>query len=88
MEEIGWLYKLRPVNFTYKTDENQVKQYGLIAEEVEMINAGLVSYNEEGLPETVSYSTLITPLLKAVQEQQAMIEELRREIEELKNLGR
>ncbi len=70
------------------TDENQVKQYVLITEEVELINAGLVSYNEEGLPETVSYSALITPLLKAVQEQQAIIEELRREIEELKAEGR
>jgi hypothetical protein len=84
MENIDWIYRLRPVNFTYKSDANHVKQYGLIAEEVEMINAGLVSYNEEGLPETVSYSTLITPLLKAVQEQQAEIEKLRKEIEEMK----
>ena len=87
-----WLYNLRPVSFTYKTDQNQAKQVGLIAEEVEKVNPELVSYNEEGKPETVSYSALVTPLLKAVQdqgraiqEQNKLIEKLQKEIELLKS---
>lgn len=78
MESVDWLYKLRPVNFTYKTDENNTHKYGLIAEEVEKVKPEFVSYDDQGRPETVSYSSLISPLLKAVQEQQAMIEELQK----------
>jgi len=84
MESVDWLYKLRPVNFTYKTDENNVKQYGLIAEEVEKVKAGFISYDNEGRPETVSYSSLISPLIKALQEQQAMIDNQQQQIDELK----
>ena len=76
MDNIDWIYNLRPVNFVYKADENQTNQYGLIAEEVETINPDFVSYNDEGQAETVSYSQLITPMLKAIQEQQETIEEL------------
>jgi trimeric autotransporter adhesin len=78
MEDVDWLYQLRPVNFTYKNDEQRIKQYGLIAEEVEKVAPEFVSYNREGRPETVSYSSLIAPLLKAVQEQKQVIEELKR----------
>jgi len=85
MNNTAWLYDLRPVNFTYKKDEQKSKQYGLIAEEVEQVNADFVSYNDEGVVETVNYSQLISPMLKALQEQQKMIEELKAEIEELKN---
>ncbi|HXK49206.1 MAG TPA: tail fiber domain-containing protein, partial [Clostridiales bacterium] len=84
MENIGWLYKLKPVNYNYKSDESKPKQYGLVAEEVDMINKSFVSYNENGEVETVSYSSLITPMLKAIQDQKEMIEALQKEIEELK----
>jgi trimeric autotransporter adhesin len=85
LDNLEWLYNLRPVSFTYKTDQNRVKQYGLIAEEVEKVNPEFVSYNQEGIPEAVSYSALVTPLLKAVQEQKKLIEQLRTEIELLKS---
>ncbi|HNS46158.1 MAG TPA: tail fiber domain-containing protein, partial [Bacteroidales bacterium] len=75
---------LRPVNFTYKTDENHLPQVGLIAEEVEQVKPEFVSYDNEGRPETVSYSALISPLLKAVQEQQEMIKALQEEVKRLK----
>jgi len=84
MESIDWLYSLRPVNFTYKTDENHLPQVGLIAEEVEQVKPEFVSYDNEGRPETVSYSALISPLLKAVQEQQEMIKALQEEVKRLK----
>lgn len=84
MEEINWLFKLRPVNFTYKSDESDSKEYGLIAEEVEEVNSELVTYNKEGLVETVSYSKLVTPLLKAVQDQQKQLVAQQKEIDLLK----
>ncbi len=48
MENIDWVYNLRPVNYTYKNDLDNLRQYGLIAEEVEKINKALISYNEDG----------------------------------------
>ena len=84
MESSEWLYKLRPVNFTYKTDEQQKKQYGLIAEEVEKINPAFVSYSNEGVVETVSYSQLISPMINAMQEQQKTITTLQSQVDEMK----
>jgi hypothetical protein len=80
MEDVDWLYSLRPVNFTYKSDETKKQQYGLIAEEVEKVNPDFVNYNKDGQVETVSYSQLVAPMLKAIQEQQAVIEELQKRI--------
>jgi flagellar biosynthesis chaperone FliJ len=72
------------VNFTYKTDVLKKKQYGLIAEEVEKINPDFVSYNKEGVVETVSYNQLISPMIKAMQEQQKTISALQSQVEELR----
>ena len=82
------LKKLRPV--TYKaiedvegTDETYA---GFIAEEVH--ETGLtefVDYNTEGEPESVHYSSIVTLLTKAIQEQQAQIDNLTQEIAELKS---
>ena len=85
MSGIEWLYRLRPVNYTYRTDKGKVRQYGLIAEEVALVYPGLVRFNGQGEPETVSYSALISPLLKAVQEQKLLIDALRKEIEQMKD---
>jgi len=83
MDNTAWLYDLRPVNFTYKEDDQKSKQYGLIAEEVEQVNPDFVSYNREGQVETVSYSQLISPMLNAIQEQNKMIVKQQELIEEL-----
>lgn len=84
MENVNWLYKLRPVNFVYNEDSTDTKQYGLIAEEVDKVNPSFVSYGEDGLPQTVSYSQLVTPLLKALQDQKKEIDQLREENAEIK----
>lgn len=54
---------LRPVTFSYKSDESNAKQFGLIAEEVEKLLPDLVVKNAEGLVETVKYLDLIPMLL-------------------------
>lgn len=69
------LYDLRPVDFTYKKDGT--KSWGLIAEEAEEVMPEIVSYNEDGLVETVEYSRLIAPML-------AEIQNLKKEVERLK----
>jgi hypothetical protein len=84
INDISWLYNLRPVTYQYKTQTTGERQYGLIAEEVLKVNPGFVSLNEKGTPETVSYSNLITPLLKAVQDQKKTIESLKSENELLR----
>jgi hypothetical protein len=84
MESSDWLYQLRPVNFSYKTDEQKQQQYGLIAEEVEKINPAFVSYNKEGVVETVSYIQLISPMIDAMQEQQKAIATLQSQVDEMK----
>ena len=82
MEDVGWLYQLHPVNFHYNSDNTGTKQYGLIAEEVEKVNPLFVSYNQEGQVETVRYSKLVTPMIKAIQEQESRILEQQNIIEE------
>lgn len=67
MEDVGWIDRLRPVNFCYRSTPG-VKQYGLIAEEVEGVNRDLVGYDWEGLPDSVTYDRLVPVLLKAVRE--------------------
>ena len=87
LSDVSWLYSLSPVSFTYKNDQAKEQQYGLIYDEVEPVNPDLCFQNEvegELVPAGVHYSRLITPMLKAIQEQQAMIEELKAEVAALK----
>lgn len=66
------LNKLRVVNFNLKADPEKQKQIGLIAQEVEEVFPGLVETDGEG-NKSVKYSVLVPMLLKALQEQQAII---------------
>ena len=68
MGSIEWLYQLRPVNYILNSDDNQTKQFGLVAEEVVQVAPEFVVLNKDNQPESVSYSSLVAPLLKAVQE--------------------
>jgi hypothetical protein len=88
------LSNLIPISEKCHSEINQSKQMvktGLIAQEVE--SAALeVGYDFDGVVKPqhekdhyrLSYSSLVVPLIKAVQEQQMMIEELQKEIEILK----
>ena len=70
------IYKLRPVVFNYKTDQNKHMEYGLIAEEVENIYPGIVVKNKDGLPETVQYQYLPLMMLNELQKLQKRVTEL------------
>ena len=67
---------LQGVSFTMKGDESGATEYGLIAQDVEPVFPALVQTKEDGL-KTLNYIGLIAPLVEAVKQQQAMIEELR-----------
>jgi hypothetical protein len=84
----NWLYDLKPIQFNYrKKDENEhytdefdnELYYGLIAEETELVNKEICTYNEDKLI-GIEYSKLVPVLLKAIQEQQAQIDELKAKI--------
>lgn len=90
LTDTSWLHNLRPVSFHYRkrdeegtyTDEAETPlEYGLIAEEVEIVNPEMVFYDEtpDG-PElrSVSYNKLVIPMLKEIQALRARIEELER----------
>jgi len=69
------IYNLRPVTFDWKKDGSH--DVGLIAEEVGDHMAELVSKDKEGNVEGVKYSKLTSLLIKAVQDQQKEIDELK-----------
>ena len=64
------LLKLRPVTFVYKQDEQGVRQYGLIAEEVATVYPELVTHTATGEVQAVRYQELIPMLVNEVQRQQ------------------
>jgi len=70
------LLTLRPVTYKGNSDGDTIFG-GLVAEEVH--EAGLtefVQYDEDGLPDALSYSNMVALCIKAIQEQQAKIEAL------------
>jgi hypothetical protein len=80
------LYQLKPVSFRYKKeiDPKGIPQFGLVAEEVEALDPGLVVRDTDGKPYTVRYDQVNAMLLneflkehRKVQEQETTIAELR-----------
>jgi Chaperone of endosialidase len=84
------LFSLQPVTFCYKKDIDLqgIPQFGLVAEDVEKVNPDLVIRDKEGKPYTVRYDAVNAMLLneflkehRKVEEQQATITELRKELQ-------
>jgi len=80
------LMKLRPVTFRYKqpyTDGSKPRDYGLIAEEVELVYPDLVAHLANGEVETVQYHKINAMLLNELQKQHRLLQQQRREIDVL-----
>ena len=77
--------QMRPVY--YKDKNTPTKQYaGLIAEEVHDLGlTEFVQYAEDGTPDALAYGNMVSLLTKAIQEQQAIINELKTRIEALES---
>ena len=96
--DVSWLYDLVPSTFNYRKkivdkengnhtylDEAQTEtSYGLIAEEVETVKQDFCFYNDGELA-GVAYSQLITPLLKALQDQKKEIDDLKTKVAALES---
>jgi hypothetical protein len=74
--------QLRGVTYTKK--DSGEKEMGLIAEEVYDVLPEVVLKNEEGEPDSVSYGRIVGVLIEGMKEQQKQIQELKLEIELLK----
>jgi len=76
--------RLRPVAFNYKTGGS--RQVGLIAEEVARVDERLAIRDRRGELHSVDYIKMPALLIRAIQDQQMEIEQLRREVQELREL--
>jgi hypothetical protein len=81
---------LKPVTFRYKheLDPDGIRQFGLVAEQVEKVNPDLVARDPEGKVYTVRYEAVNAMLLneflkehRTVQEQKATIAQLRQDFQ-------
>jgi hypothetical protein len=77
--KLDGIKQLRVVNFNLKTDPKKLKQIGLIAQEVEQVFPAMVESDLDAPDnmKSVKYSVLVPILVKAMQEQQAIIESLK-----------
>jgi len=73
---------LTPAKFTWKSDEENTPQVGLIAQEVEKVLPEVVDRNADGYL-GVRYTETIPLLVAAIQEQQTIINDLKARIETL-----
>jgi len=81
---LNFLQTLRPVSYARNNDAKGRTEYGFIAQEIEeaLINAGdsnnaIISTDDDGMY-TVRYNDFISISVKAIQEQQEQIEELKK----------
>lgn len=81
------LQKITSLNgfaFKMKGDENQSVEYGVSAQDVQVVFPELVHQVDDNGTLGVSYNGLIAPMIEAMKEQQAEIDSLKAEIEALK----
>ncbi len=77
--------KLRPVSFKWKNDEAEGTQLGLIAQEAQEVIPEVVKVgDDEDQTMGMNYTELIPVLVNAIQEQQKQLDEVRKEVELLK----
>jgi len=74
--------QLRPVYYKGKSESDGDKQFaGLIAEEVHDLGlTEFVQYAQDGTPDALAYSNMVALLVKAIQEQQEQIQELKNKL--------
>lgn len=77
---LAFIKQLKPVVYTRKNDEAKKLEYGFIAQDIDALlktmnvsNAGLLSQDSNGMY-SVRYNDFFAPIVKAMQEQQLMIE--------------
>ena len=86
---LDFISKLKPVSYTRNNDERKKREYGFIAQDLEeTLNAsgaadnGIISKDDAGMY-GVRYNDLMSPMVKAIQEQQELIKTMKQEQQEL-----
>jgi len=69
------LMQVRVRNYNLKNDVNKTKQIGVVAQELETVFPGMIETDGDGI-KAVKYSVFVPIMLKAIQEQQALITSL------------
>ena len=75
---------LKPVTFQYKSDQTDIPQFGLIAEDVAAVNPDLIVRDENGEVYSVRYDAVNAMLLNEFLKEHATVQELKKEIAALK----
>lgn len=83
---INRLNQLRPTTYVYKDDASRTKTLGFIAQEVLPIFPEVVHFSEVDGLYGIDYSAFSVVAIKAIQEQQTMIESQQKQIDELKTM--
>jgi hypothetical protein len=82
--QLGNICALRPVEFDYIESEGGGHQIGFVAQQMEAIYPDVIGEREDGMKSITGWSKTEARLVKAIQEQQAMIDEMKAEIAALK----
>ena len=83
LDGLDLIKRLRGVSFKWK--DNGEQSVGLIAQEVEKVLPELVNYNPDTDIKSVQYGNLVAPLIEAVKELSAKVDDQQKEIETLKD---
>jgi hypothetical protein len=76
--------QLNPVSYVFKSDIDKSVRYGFIAQDVEKVLPNIVAKDPSTSMLSLRYDDLIAPMVKSIQEQQAQIKDLQKQIDELK----
>lgn len=78
---LSMISRLEPSNFRWNDDPTNKEDAGFIAEEINNVMPFATAYDEHGLPIGVDLTRIIPYLVSAIQQQQAQIEALTKQIE-------
>lgn len=92
-EDTSWIYKLDPVMFNFKERDPKTRKlldkaypelnYGLIAEDVELVNKDLCIYDKKGKLSAVRYDQISPLALHLCRQQKKEIDQLKTKISDL-----
>lgn len=82
-DALAKILSIRGYSFDWKKDGRS--DIGIIAQDVEAVYPEIVHTNPVTGTKSVEYGNLVAPMIEAMREQQSMIEQQQREIDELKS---
>ena len=78
---VGALDRVSALNgYTYLREEKETREMGLIAQEVQTVFPEAVHYDKEQDRYGVNYNAMIAPLLEAIKELKAKVDELSKRV--------